>query len=60
MFRLFENLVDPYCRYPQNHRPPRRLWPFMLEYARPFRRVFWLSGGVSVVAAAVEWCPCRH
>ncbi|MBC6407163.1 MAG: ABC transporter ATP-binding protein [Rhodobacteraceae bacterium] len=54
MFRLFENLVDPYCRYPQNHRPPRRLWPFMLEYARPFRRVFWLAGGVSVAVAVVE------
>ncbi|MBC6407164.1 MAG: hypothetical protein GDA40_03095 [Rhodobacteraceae bacterium] len=53
VFRLVENLVDPYCRYSQNHKPPKRLWPFMLEYARPFRRVFWFAGGVSVVAAVI-------
>ncbi|OIQ33155.1 MAG: multidrug ABC transporter ATP-binding protein [Alphaproteobacteria bacterium MedPE-SWcel] len=54
MFRFFENLVDPYCDYPETDRPPTRLWPFMLDYARPFRSVFWATAAVSVIVAAVE------
>ena len=54
MFRFFENLVDPYCDYPETDRPPTRLWPFMREYARPFTRVFWVTGIISVTVAAVE------
>ena len=54
MFRFFENLVDPYCDYPEVDRPPTRLWPFLLTYAQPFRRVFWLTAIMSVVVAAVE------
>ena len=37
MFRFFEQLVDPYVAYPQQDTPPRKLWPFLLTYARPFR-----------------------
>ena len=40
MFKFFENLVDPYVDYVETDTPPRKLWPFLLEYARPFRRVF--------------------
>ena len=54
MFRFFENLVDPYCDYPREDVPPRKLTPFMLRYAKPFARVFWIAGLLSVVAAAVE------
>ncbi|WP_420004595.1 ABC transporter ATP-binding protein [Arenibacterium sp. LLYu02] len=54
MFRFFENLVDPYCDYPETDRPPTRLWPFMRDYARPFTRVFWVTGIISVIVAAVE------
>lgn len=54
MFRFFENLVDPYCDYPQNDRPPTRLLPFMLDYSRPFKRVFVWAALLSVVVAAVE------
>jgi ATP-binding cassette subfamily B multidrug efflux pump len=54
MFRFFENLVDPYCPYPQKDRPPQTLWRFMLDYAQPFRRVFWVTGILSVLVAAVE------
>ncbi|WP_137699405.1 ABC transporter ATP-binding protein [Marimonas lutisalis] len=54
MFRFFENLVDPYCAYPQEDVPPRTLWRFMARYAEPFRRVFWITGMLSVVVAAVE------
>ncbi|MDU9004248.1 ABC transporter ATP-binding protein [Sedimentitalea todarodis] len=54
MFRYFENLVDPYCDYPEVDRPPTRLWPFMMAYAQPFKRVFWWTGLLSIVVAAVE------
>ena len=54
MFRYFENLVDPYVSYPEKDRPPRRLWPFMMDYARPFRRVFVWAALMSVIVAAVE------
>lgn len=54
MFRFFENLVDPYVDYPQDDTPPTRLWPFLKTYARPFRRVFWAAGIMSIVVALVE------
>ncbi|MEM0949229.1 MAG: ABC transporter ATP-binding protein [Pseudomonadota bacterium] len=54
MFRFFENLVDPYVDYVETDRPPTRLWPFMREYARPFTKVFWAAGIMSVVVAVVE------
>ncbi len=54
MFRYFENLVDPYVDYTVNDRPPTRLWPFLWDYAQPFRKVFLLAGLLSVVVAAVE------
>lgn len=54
MFRFFENLVDPYETYPENDTPPTRLWPFLKTYVRPFRKVFWAAGIMSVVVAVVE------
>lgn len=54
MFRFFENLVDPYEAYAEEDRPPTRLWPFLKTYARPFKRVFWAAGIMSVVVALVE------
>jgi len=54
MFRYFETLVDPYCDYVQTDRPPTGLWPFMLEYCRPFYGVFWLTAFMSFVVATSE------
>ncbi|AVO37864.1 ABC transporter ATP-binding protein [Pukyongiella litopenaei] len=54
MFRYFENLVDPYVDYTVKDRPPTRLWPFLWDYAQPFRKVFLLAGLLSIVVAAVE------
>lgn len=54
MFRYFENLVDPYAPYPEKNHPPQTLLRFMLDYARPFKRVFWVTGVLSVMVAAVE------
>ena len=54
MFRFFENLVDPYVPYAEEDVPPRKLWPFLRTYVRPFRRVFWAAGIMSVVVAVIE------
>lgn len=54
MFRFFENLVDPYEAYAEDDTPPTCLWPFLLTYVRPFKRVFWAAGIMSVVVAFVE------
>lgn len=54
MFRFFESLVDPYTPYGADDAPPRRLWPFVRAYSRPFRRLFWFAGLSSVAVAAVE------
>ncbi|MES2845703.1 MAG: ABC transporter ATP-binding protein [Pseudomonadota bacterium] len=51
MFRFFESLVDPYGPYEQTDTPPRRLWPFLKDYIRPFRGVFAVTAILSVVAA---------
>ncbi len=54
MFRYFENLIDPFVAYEEVDSPPTRLWPFMLAYSQPFRRVFVLAALMSVIVAAVE------
>lgn len=54
MFRFFENLVDPYCDYPVEDRPPTKLWPFIMGYARPFRRLFAVTAVITTVVAFIE------
>ncbi|MGR3514744.1 MAG: ABC transporter ATP-binding protein [Paracoccaceae bacterium] len=54
MFRFFETLVDPYCDYPQEDRPPTRLWPFLARYLKPFRKVFFATGVITILVAAIE------
>ena len=54
MFRFFENLVDPYCAYPQTDTPPTKLWPFMRAYSQPFKQVFVWTAVTSIVVALVE------
>ena len=54
MFRFFENLVDPYVVYEDDDTPPQRLWPFFRTYIRPFKRVFWATGIMSIVVAVIE------
>jgi ATP-binding cassette subfamily B multidrug efflux pump len=54
VFRYLENLVDPYTSYDEDNVPPRRLWPFMVRYMRPFRRVFLVTGAFSIVTAFIE------
>ncbi len=54
MYRFFENLVDPYQDHAQENTPPDRLLPFIMNYTRPFRSVFWMTGILSVVVAIFE------
>ncbi len=54
MFRFFEKLVDPYGPYPDVDRPPVKLWPFIKDYSKPFRKVFAMAAIMSVVVAFVE------
>ncbi|MEM1429784.1 MAG: ABC transporter ATP-binding protein [Pseudomonadota bacterium] len=54
MFRYFENLVDPYVAYEERDTPPRKLWPFLWDYAQPFKRLFGLATVLSIAVAAVE------
>ncbi|WP_425084083.1 ABC transporter ATP-binding protein [Ruegeria profundi] len=54
MFRYFENLVDPFGPYKEADAPPTKLWPFMLDYSRPFYRVFAWAALISIVVAGVE------
>ena len=54
MFRTFETLVDPYEAYEADDVPPRRLWPFIRAWSKPFHKVFAATVVMSVVVAAVE------
>lgn len=54
MFRLFENLVDPYAPYAEDDVPPNRLWPFLKSYLVPFRKVIALNAITASATAAAE------
>ncbi|MEC3860681.1 ABC transporter ATP-binding protein [Mesobacterium sp. TK19101] len=54
MFRFFENLVDPYCDYPEQDTPPRRVVPFLRAYAKPFNAVLVLTFVAKVLVAVME------
>lgn len=54
MFKFFEELVDPYTPYDEVDVPPRKLWPFMRDYSKPFMTVFAFAGVLSIIVAMVE------
>jgi ATP-binding cassette subfamily B multidrug efflux pump len=54
MFKFFEGLIDPYQPYPISDTPPTRLWPFLAEYVRPFRKIFLVTGVISALNAILE------
>lgn len=54
MFKFFEGLVDPYAAYTQTDTPPRKLWPFLRDYIRPFRGVFAVTAVVSTLNSAFD------
>ena len=54
MFRFFETLIDPYQPYQEQDNPPRRLGAFIASFARPFRKVFLVTGALSIAVAVIE------
>jgi ATP-binding cassette, subfamily B, multidrug efflux pump len=54
VLRFFESLVDPYGPYERTDTPPRRLWPFLAEYIRPFRGVFAVTAITSIIVASFD------
>ena len=54
MLKFFEGLVDPYAPYTETDTPPRKLWPFLRDYIRPFRKVFFVTGLVSTLNSAFD------
>ena len=54
MFKFFEGLVDPYASYAQTDTPPRKLWPFLLDYVRPFKGVFAVTALVATANSAFD------
>ncbi|PTX58047.1 ATP-binding cassette subfamily B multidrug efflux pump [Litoreibacter ponti] len=54
MFRFLENLVDPYAPFDEVDAPPRKLWPFFRAYSKPFHKLFWVAGLLSLIGAFVE------
>ncbi|MCP4386579.1 MAG: ABC transporter ATP-binding protein [Hyphomicrobiales bacterium] len=53
MFRLFENLVDPFQPY-DDSTPHTGAWRYLTENLRPLRRVMAMSLGLTVISAALE------
>ncbi|MFD1344018.1 ABC transporter ATP-binding protein [Litorisediminicola beolgyonensis] len=54
MFRFFETAVDPYTPHAASDRPPSGLWPWLIEHSRPYKRLLWIAGILSVLVAGVE------
>ncbi len=54
MFRYFENLVDPFTRYEASDAPPKKIFPFLRMYLKPFYGVFILAVLLSALVAASE------
>ena len=53
MFRLFDNLVDPYAKYEETDAPPQEILLFLRDYAQPLKGVFLVMGVLSVVVAII-------
>ena len=54
MFRLFENLVDPFVDYSETDIPPNKLYPFLKDYCRPFFGIFGFLIVLSCLVAGIE------
>jgi len=54
MFRFFETLIDPYIDYAETDTPPRKLFPFIWEWSKPFRGLFLILTFFSIVVAGIE------
>ncbi len=53
LFRQVEDMVDPFAPHAEGT-PPDRVWPFVFEQLRPFRRVLILAAVIGVLVALLE------
>ena len=54
MFRFFEGLIDPYAVYAVTDTPPTRLWPFLRDYVKLFRKVFAATAFFSILNGVMD------
>ena len=55
MYRLFENLVDPFQNF-QTETPPKTLWAYVKTQMYPFRRLIpWMALTGLLVALFEAW-----
>jgi len=54
MFRFFESLIDPYAAYQAVDAPPRKLWPFLRDYVKLFRKVFAATAFFSILNGVMD------
>ncbi|HHS94082.1 MAG TPA: ABC transporter ATP-binding protein, partial [Rhodobacterales bacterium] len=53
MFRLFENLVDPFAPH-DGATPPARVWPYLKSHFGNFGRWMWWMAATGVAVALIE------
>ncbi len=54
MYKYLEGLVDPYVDEHEGETPPSKIWPFLMRFAKPFRKLIILNLIISFAAAGAE------
>ncbi len=54
MYKFLEGLVDPYVDEHEGETPPSKIWPFLMRFAKPFRKLIILNLIISFAAAGAE------
>jgi len=54
MYKFLEGLVDPYADEHEGETPPSKIWPFLMRFAKPFRKLIILNLIISFAAAGAE------
>ena len=54
MFKFFENLVDPFCKYEETDTPPKEISKFLKDYTKPFYFLFGVTASFAFLLATIE------
>ena len=54
MFKFFENLVDPFCKYEETDNPPNEISNFLKDYTKPFYFLFAVTAFFAFLLATIE------
>ena len=54
MFKFFESLVDPFCRYKETDSPPKEISNFIKDYTKPFYFLFGVTAFFAFLLATIE------